>query len=57
VELRKFFADTCHEVAISNFRGTESLTSLVSSIGANVMAKKVDDAVKFGDVILLKYLG
>ena len=42
-----------HEVAISNSRGPESLTSLVNSIGANIKAKTVEDAIKFGEIILL----
>ena len=42
-----------HEVAISNSRGPESLTSLVDSIGANIKANTVEDAIKFGEVILL----
>jgi 8-hydroxy-5-deazaflavin:NADPH oxidoreductase len=49
----KLFADAGHEVAISNSRGPESLTSLVNSIGTNVTAKTVGDAIKFGGVILL----
>jgi predicted dinucleotide-binding enzyme len=49
----KLFANAGHEVAISNSRGPESLTSVVNSIGANVKAKTVEDAIKFGEVILL----
>jgi predicted dinucleotide-binding enzyme len=49
----KLFANAGHEVAISNSRGPQSLTSLVNSFGANVKAKTVEDAIKFGDVILL----
>jgi 8-hydroxy-5-deazaflavin:NADPH oxidoreductase len=49
----KLFVNAGHEVAISNSRGPESLTSLVNSIGPNVKAKTVEDAIKFGDVILL----
>ena len=49
----KLFANAGHEVAISNSRGPESLTSVVNSIGANVKAKSVEDAIKFGEVILL----
>ena len=47
------FVNAGHEVAISNSRGPESLISLVNSIGPNIKAKTVEDAVKFGDVILL----
>jgi predicted dinucleotide-binding enzyme len=49
----KLFANAGHEVAISNSRGPESLTSVVNSIGANIKAKSVEDAIKFGEVILL----
>jgi predicted dinucleotide-binding enzyme len=49
----KLFANAGHEVAISNSRGPESLTSVVNSIGANVKAKSVEDAINFGEVILL----
>jgi predicted dinucleotide-binding enzyme len=49
----KLFANAGHEVAISNSRGPESLTSLVNSIGTNVTAKTVEDAIKFGEVIIL----
>src|SRR5438128_3660364 len=49
----KLFANAGHEVAISNSRGPESLTSIVNSSGTNVTAKTVEDAIKFGEVILL----
>ncbi|MFL6432427.1 MAG: NADPH-dependent F420 reductase [Nitrososphaeraceae archaeon] len=49
----RLFVNAGHVVAISNSRGPESLTSLVNSIGANIRAKKVEDAVKFGEVMLL----
>jgi 8-hydroxy-5-deazaflavin:NADPH oxidoreductase len=49
----KLFANAGHDVAISNSRGPESLASFVDSIGPNIKAKTVEDAIKFGDVILL----
>ena len=49
----KLFAKAGHEVAISNSRGPESLKSFVSSFDTNVMANTVEDAIKFGEVILL----
>lgn len=49
----KLFAKAGHEVAISNSRGPESLKSFVSSAGPNIMANTVEDAIKFGEVILL----
>ncbi|MGB8032828.1 MAG: NADPH-dependent F420 reductase [Nitrososphaeraceae archaeon] len=49
----KLFVNAGHEVAISNSRGPESITSLVKSIGPNIKAKTVEDAIKFSEVILL----
>jgi 8-hydroxy-5-deazaflavin:NADPH oxidoreductase len=49
----KLFAKVGHEVAISNSRGPESLESFVSSVGPNIMANTVEDAIKFGEVIVL----
>jgi predicted dinucleotide-binding enzyme len=49
----KLFANAGHEVVISNSRGPQSLASLVYSIGSAVTAKTVEDAIKFGEVILL----
>jgi 8-hydroxy-5-deazaflavin:NADPH oxidoreductase len=49
----KLFVNAGHEVAISNSRGPQSLKSVVNSIGANIKAKTVEDAIKFGEVILL----
>jgi 8-hydroxy-5-deazaflavin:NADPH oxidoreductase len=49
----RLFAEAGHEVALSHSRGPESLKSLISSIGGNVRATTVDDAIAFGDVVLL----
>ena len=49
----RLFAQAGHSVAISNSRGPQSLTSLVATLGANVTATTVDDAAKFGEVVLL----
>jgi 8-hydroxy-5-deazaflavin:NADPH oxidoreductase len=49
----KLLTKAGHEVAISNSRGPESLKSFVSSVGPNIMANTVEDAIKFGEVILL----
>ncbi|HZA07478.1 MAG TPA: NADPH-dependent F420 reductase [Nitrososphaeraceae archaeon] len=49
----KLFVNAGHDVAISNSRGPESLTSFVNSVGPNIKAKTVEDAIKFGDVTLL----
>ncbi len=49
----RLFAQAGHSVAISNSRGPQSLASLVATLGANVTATTVDDAAKFGEVVLL----
>jgi predicted dinucleotide-binding enzyme len=49
----RLFARAGHEVAVSNSRGPQSLESLVASIGGKVRAATVEDAVEFGDVVLL----
>lgn len=49
----RLFAKAGHSVAISNSRGPESLASLVTTLGSNVTAMTVDDAAKFGEVVLL----
>ena len=49
----RLFAKAGHEVAISNSQGPESLKSFVSSVGPNIRANPVEDAIKFGEVILL----
>jgi predicted dinucleotide-binding enzyme len=49
----KLFAKAGHEVAISNSRGPESLKSFVTSVDRNIKANTVEDAIKFGEVILL----
>ena len=42
-----------YEVAVSNSRGPASLRSLVSEIGPQAHATHVDDAARFGSVVLL----
>lgn len=49
----RLFAKEGHEVAISNSRGPESLNPLVSSIGGKVRAATVEEAIAFGDLVLL----
>ena len=51
--LARHFAKVGHQVAVSNSRGTASLTDLVRSIGPNACAMTVEDAAKFGEIILL----
>ena len=54
----RLFARAGHDVALSNSRGPASLSSLLATInrevgGARVQAATVDDAARFGDVVLL----
>jgi predicted dinucleotide-binding enzyme len=42
-----------HEIAISNSRGPDSLKELVESIGSLARAMTVEDAARFGEVVLL----
>jgi 8-hydroxy-5-deazaflavin:NADPH oxidoreductase len=49
----RLFANAGHHVAISNSKGPQSLESLVMTLNPNVKAMTVEDAVAFGEVILL----
>jgi predicted dinucleotide-binding enzyme len=49
----RLFARAGHEVALSNSRGPESLGELVAEIGDLARATTVDEAARFGDVVLL----
>jgi predicted dinucleotide-binding enzyme len=42
-----------HEVAVSNSRGPESLRDLVAELGAHARAGTVEEAARFGEVVLL----
>jgi 8-hydroxy-5-deazaflavin:NADPH oxidoreductase len=49
----RLFVQAGHEVALSNSRGPESLSELVAELGPKAQAMTVDDAARFGDVVLL----
>lgn len=49
----KLFTKAGHEVAISNSRGPESLRDVVAELGDLAQASTVEDAAKFGDVVLV----
>jgi len=49
----KLFVDAGHDVAISNSRGPETLGSLVAELGNKAKAVTVEEAAKFGDVVLI----
>lgn len=48
----KHVVDAGHEVAISNSRGPDSLSDLVADLGPNARAATVDEAARFGEVVL-----
>lgn len=49
----RLFVNAGYEVAISNSRGPESLGKLVAELGPEAHAMAVEDAARFGDVVLL----
>jgi predicted dinucleotide-binding enzyme len=49
----KLFTKAGHEVAISNSRGPESLLDVVAELSERAQASTVEDAAKFGDVVLV----
>lgn len=49
----RLFAKAGHDVRIANSRGPASLTGIVADIGERVTASTPEDAVAFGDVVLL----
>ncbi len=49
----RLFVDAGHEVGISNSRGAESLRETAAGLGPRACAMTVDEAARFGDVVLL----
>ncbi len=49
----RLFVTAGHQVAVSNSRGPSSLRSLAAEIGPQAHAMHVDDAARFGSVVLL----
>lgn len=49
----RLFVAAGHEVALSNSRGPKSLKALVRDLGPKAHAMTIDDASRFGDVVLL----
>lgn len=49
----RLFIDAGHEVAIANSRGPETLASLVAELGAGARAATIEEAARFGDVVLV----
>ena len=48
----RLFAAAGHRVAISNSRGPETLEGLVAKIGRGVRAATVEEAARFGEVVM-----
>lgn len=49
----RLFVRAGHQVAVSNSRGPETLRELIAELGPDAKAATVDDAARFGDVVLL----
>lgn len=49
----RLFISAGHEVAVSNSRGPESLKDLVRELGPKARAVTIDDASRFGELVLL----
>jgi hypothetical protein len=49
----KLFVDTGHEVMVANSRGPDTLADLVADLGPAAHAGTVEDAARFGDVVLV----
>jgi hypothetical protein len=49
----RIFVRAGHEVALSNSRGPASLAGLVGELGPRARAASVDDAARFGEIVLL----
>jgi predicted dinucleotide-binding enzyme len=49
----RLFVDAGHEVAIANSRGPESLQELVGELGDSARAATPEEAIEFGEVVLL----
>jgi predicted dinucleotide-binding enzyme len=51
--LAQHFVNNGHDVAISNSRGPETLRELEAQLGERARAMTVDDAARFGDIVVL----
>jgi 8-hydroxy-5-deazaflavin:NADPH oxidoreductase len=51
--LARHFTAAGHDVAISNSRGPETLTELAAEIGERCRAATVEEAARFGDVVVV----
>ncbi len=51
--LARLFVHAGHQVKLANSRGPESLTQLISDLGANATAGTKEEVARFGDVIVI----
>jgi predicted dinucleotide-binding enzyme len=51
--LARLFIRAGHEVALSNSRSGEGLESLVAELGSNALATTIEEAARFGEVLLV----
>jgi predicted dinucleotide-binding enzyme len=49
----RLFVKSGHDVVVSNSRGPESLRDLIAELGPHARAGTVDDAARFGELVLL----
>lgn len=49
----QLFVGAGHEVAVSNSRGVETLRELVASLGDKARGATIEEAARFGDVVLV----
>jgi predicted dinucleotide-binding enzyme len=49
----QLFVEAGHEIAISNSRGPETLKNLIAELGAKAQALTIEEAAKFGEVVLI----
>ena len=49
----RLFVRAGHEVALSNSRGGQGLEPLVAELGGNAVATTIEEAVSFGEVVLV----
>jgi predicted dinucleotide-binding enzyme len=49
----RLFARAGHEVAISNSRGGDGLEALIAELGGHARATGIEEAARFGDVVLI----
>jgi predicted dinucleotide-binding enzyme len=49
----RLFIKACHEVALSNSRGPETLRDLVAELGERARAVTVEEAAEFGEMVLV----